>query len=193
MRVSVFIGHGEAVNLEFEDPITVEADDVGAALDLAVEALQRVRRVQLGSMRGREGDVGKDIVLGVIDQGGELRQLWAEVIGDAAPLLLGRPGGVLSEGSADEGADDVTAPLAGMGQGVAHEMDAAALPGGGEHAGGGGLEAPMGVEDDQLDAAQAASGELAQEVGPERFGLRRSDVHAQDLAPAVGVDPDGDD
>ena len=35
--------------------------------------------------------------------------------------------------------------------------------------------------------------QLAQELGPEGLGLRGADVHAEHLAPAVGVDPDGDD
>ena len=48
-------------------------------------------------------------------------------------------------------------------------------------------------EIDQLDAAQAAAAQLAQEVGPEGLGLGRADVHAQHLAPAVGVDADRDD
>jgi hypothetical protein len=80
-----------------------------------------------------------------------------------------------------------------MGQHVAHEVDAAALPGGVEHLGDGRLDALMGVGDDQLDAAQAAPGELAQEGGPEGLGLRRADLHAQHLAPAVAVDADRDD
>jgi hypothetical protein len=47
---------------------------------------------------------------------------------------------------------------------------------------------PWGVGDDKLDAAQAAAGELAKEVGPEGLGLRGTDVHAAHLAAAVGVD-----
>ena len=48
-------------------------------------------------------------------------------------------------------------------------------------------------EIDELDAAQAAPAQLAQELGPEGLGLRGADVHAQHLAPAVGVDADRDD
>ena len=48
-------------------------------------------------------------------------------------------------------------------------------------------------EIDQLDAAQAAAGELAQEGGPEGLGLGGADVHAEHLAPAVAVDADRDD
>lgn len=50
----------------------------------------------------------------------------------------------------------------------------------------------MGVGDDQLDAAQAATGELAQERGPERLCLGGADVHAESLAPAAAVDADRD-
>ena len=55
------------------------------------------------------------------------------------------------------------------------------------------FEALVGIRDDELDAAQATPGELAQEVGPEGLGLRRADRQAQHLAPAVAVDADRDD
>jgi hypothetical protein len=80
-----------------------------------------------------------------------------------------------------------------MGQGVAHEVDAAALPGGGEDLGDGRLDALVGVGDDQLDAAQAAPGEFPKERRPEGLGLRGSDVHAEHLAPAIGIDSNGHD
>src|SRR6476469_4403508 len=51
----------------------------------------------------------------------------------------------------------------------------------------------MGIGDHQLDAAQTASGELAQKLGPEGLGLRRSDIHAEHLAAAVAVDADRND
>jgi len=40
----------------------------GAAFDLAVEPFDRVGRVQLGAVLGREGHVGQDIVFGVIHE-----------------------------------------------------------------------------------------------------------------------------
>ena len=80
-----------------------------------------------------------------------------------------------------------------MGQGVAHDVHAAALPGGVEHLGDRRLEPLVGVGDAEIDASEAAPGELAQEGGPEGLGLGGADVHAQDLAPAVGVDAGGDD
>jgi hypothetical protein len=51
--------------------------------------------------------------------------------------------------------------LPGMGEGVALEVDAAALPGGAKHLRDRSLDAFMGVADDQLDPTQAAAGELA--------------------------------
>jgi hypothetical protein len=44
----------------------------------------------------------------------------------------------------------------------------------------------MGVADDQLDTAESAGLERAQERGPERPVLAVADVEAQDFAPAVG-------
>ncbi len=67
------------------------------------------------------------------------------------------------------------------------------LPGGAEHLGDGRLQSLMCVGDDQLDAAQAAPGQTAQELGPERLGLAVADGHAEHFAPAIGVDGDSDD
>ena len=61
--------------------------------------------------------------------------------------LLGGLGVVLGEGGGDEGGDHPPAVLAGMGQGVAHEVHPAALPGGVQHLGDGGLDALMGIGD----------------------------------------------
>jgi site-specific DNA recombinase len=69
----------------------------------------------------------------------------------------------------------------------------AALPGGVQHLGDGGLQALMGVGDGQLDATQAAAGEAAQELGPEGLRLGGADAHPQHLTPAIVVDTDGDD
>jgi hypothetical protein len=82
---------------------------------------------------------------------------------------------------------------AGVCQDVAHEVHAAALPAGVEHLGDRGLDTLMGIGDHQLDAAQAAARELAQEAGPERLGLGGTDIETQDLPPAVAVDTDRHD
>ena len=54
------------------------------------------------------------------------------------------------------------------------------------------LEALVAIRDDQLDTAQAAPGEAAQEVGPEGLGLAGAAGHAEHLATAIGVDRDRD-
>ena len=51
----------------------------------------------------------------------------------------------------------------------------------------------MGIGDDELDATQPPARQLAQELRPDRLGLRGADLHAQHLAPSVAVDADGDD
>jgi hypothetical protein len=72
-------------------------------------------------------------------------------------------------------------------------MNAAAPPGRVHQVGDRGLDALVSVRDDELDAAQAAPPELAQKLGPERFGLRGANVDAEHLAPAVRVHPDRHD
>lgn len=51
----------------------------------------------------------------------------------------------------------------------------------------------MGIGDDELDASETPSRQFAQKIRPDRLGLGRANLHAQDLAPSVGVDADGDD
>ena len=79
-----------------------------------------------------------------------------------------------------------------MAQGVTEEVDGAALPWGAEHLGDRGLEALVGVGDDQLDAGQAATDQRAQELAPERLGLGRAHIQADDLPLAAGIHPVGD-
>ena len=114
------------------------------------------------------------------------------MVGDQAPLCGGTVGIVLGKRGCDEGGDDAPALPAGMGQQVAHEVDAAPLSSCAEDPGRGGLQALVVVGDHQLHAAQAAPGEAAQEPGPEGLGLGRADRHAEDLAPALVVDRDRD-
>ena len=80
-----------------------DSDDLSATLDLAVEAFERVRAVELCPMLGWETHVGQHIRLGVVHQRCELGQLRPELIGNGAPL----PGGIhriiLREGRGDEG------------------------------------------------------------------------------------------
>jgi hypothetical protein len=65
-----------------------DADDVGAPLDLAVEALDWVDTVQLGTMWSGEGHLGQHIGFSLIPERGELGQLGTRLVGDPAPLAL---------------------------------------------------------------------------------------------------------
>jgi hypothetical protein len=85
--------------------------------------------MDLGPVLLREAHVGEDILLGRVEQGGELGQLGAHLVGDLTPLRIGRVGMVLREGGGDEGRDDAPAAPPSIGQSVAHEGHPAALPG----------------------------------------------------------------
>ena len=137
--------------------------------------------------------VGQDVRFGFVHQPGKLLHFWPELVGDFAPLGSGRLGIILGEGGGDEGRCNSATLAAGMGKRVAHEVHPATLPGGMQHFGDRRLDPFVAVGDRQLDATQATAGELAQEVGPERLGFRRADVHAEHLAAAVAVDADGND
>jgi hypothetical protein len=84
---------------------------------------------------------------------------------------------ILGEGGGNERRDHASAAPAGMGERVAQEMHATALPGGAEHAGERGLDALVGIRDHQLDAGEPAALEPTQEREPEGLGLR-ADRHA---------------
>src|SRR6266536_5274629 len=71
-------------------------------------------------------------------------------------------------------------------------MDAAALPGAAEHLADRLLQAGVGVGDDQLDAAEAALDERAQEAAPEGLRLCLADVEGDHLPVAGLVDAVGE-
>ena len=72
-------------------------------------------------------------------------------------------------------------------------MGAAALPGRpGQGGADRGHQPGVGVAGDQFDPGQAAGGQRPQERQPARAVLGGGDVDAQDLAVALGVDPDRD-
>ncbi|MHC2253526.1 hypothetical protein ACVILK_003218 [Bradyrhizobium embrapense] len=64
-----------------------DANDLGPALDLTVEALERVGRVQLGPVLRREHHIGQRIGLGLIEEAGKLEQLGAELVVGDLPTL----------------------------------------------------------------------------------------------------------
>ncbi len=106
-----------------------DADDFGAAVDLSVQSLDRVGAVQLGTVCRRETHIGEDVGFSLVHELGELSDLGPDVVGHLPPLSSGGLGVILGEGGGDEGGDDAAPLLAGMSEGIAHEVDAAALPG----------------------------------------------------------------
>ena len=102
--------------------------------------------------------VGEDVGLGLVHQSCELVDLGPELVGDAAPLRLGGLGVVLREGGGDEGRDDPASASACVSEGVAHEVHAAALPGGAEHLRDRRLDALVSIGDDELHSSQTAAG-----------------------------------
>jgi hypothetical protein len=117
------------------------ADDIGAPRDLAIQLLDGVRRMQLGSVVLGEGHKGQHIVFGVIPQRGELGHLGPDLVGQGAPLGAGGFCRVPREGGGDEGRDNLPPTLAGMGEGIALDVGAAPLPGGARNLGHSGLDA----------------------------------------------------
>lgn len=80
-----------------------DANDIGAALDLVVETLNRISAVQLGAMLFRERHVGQHVGLGIIHDGGELRHLRQDLVGDGPPLSADGFGCFLGESHDERG------------------------------------------------------------------------------------------
>jgi hypothetical protein len=83
------------------------------------------RSETVGGIGSRPMHVGEDVGLGLVHEG---RELGPELVGDLAPLGLSGVGVVLREGGGREGRDHAPAAFTGMGKGVVHRMNAAALP-----------------------------------------------------------------
>jgi hypothetical protein len=153
----------------------LRADDVGAALDLAGETLDRVRGAQPGPALLREGHAGERVVLvpatidpldrslhaSTVHDRGKLRRLRPDLIGEGAPPGACGLGGVLGEGGGDEGRDRPPPALAGRDQDIPLKMRPAALPGGAQDLADRRLDAFVRVGDRQLHAPQAAASQLA--------------------------------
>ena len=69
---------------------SLSPDDIGPPLDLAVQALDGIRAVQLRPVLLGKGHAGEDALLGPVHEGRELGQLRAHLVRDLAPLRLGR-------------------------------------------------------------------------------------------------------
>ena len=81
-------------------------------------------------MLGGEYHIGEHIGLGVVHQ---CCQLGYPAVGDLAPLSAGYVGIILRERGADPGGNDAALRLAGIGHGIAHELNTAPLPGSAEY------------------------------------------------------------
>jgi hypothetical protein len=107
--------------------------------------------------------------------------------------LAEQPAGLLEAGGAEDGAnrrpDQLLQVLGAVPQRIAEEVHGATLPGAAQHLGDGLLEALVGVGDHQLHARQAAADQAAQELPPERLGLGRTHIQADDLTLAGLVPP----
>src|SRR4051794_38630278 len=113
-------------------------------------------------------------------------------IGDLVPLGEGLGLAVLREDGADHGRDRGALLGRRVAQEVASPVHAAALEAGAKDAPSRRPQALVIVGNDELDAAQAAIGQRAEEPGPEHLGFRGASRDAQNLAAAVGVDADSD-
>jgi hypothetical protein len=126
---------------------------------------------------------GEHVGLGLFEQRGDLRQPGLELGDGVAKSRAGFVAVAGGEDLANDGAQRVVLVLAGMAAKVAEEVHGAALPRRAEHLRQRCLQAGVPVADGQLHPNQAARNEAAQELAPERLGLRGADVEADDFAP----------
>ena len=115
--------------------------------------------MQLGSMLRGEGHVGEHVMLGLVHQPTEFLEPGPQLIGDVSPDLARGLAIGLDEGLADGGGDNRLLRLWHVGQRIAHEVHATALPCRADDPLDGGLQPFVRVRDHELDAAQAASGQ----------------------------------
>jgi hypothetical protein len=171
-----------------EDP-----DDVGAAADLAVQPLQRIRRAQLGPVLGGQRVEGEDVLLGVGEHRRDLGEPIGERVDGLAESLVRLFAGVGVEDRPDQRGQHAVLVLAGVAEAVAEEVHRAALPRRADHPGDRRRQPRVRIADHQLHAGQTARDKRADEVGPERLGLGGTHVQADDLAPAALVHAVRDD
>jgi hypothetical protein len=107
-----------------------DRDDVGAAADFAVEAFDRVVAPDLPPERGAEGGEGEQVGAGLLEQLRGGREALVELGEHALVLLVGLVLVGLVEDRAHECRDGALGGLGHACEQVAHEVRAAALPGG---------------------------------------------------------------
>lgn len=92
----------------------------------------------------------------------------------------------------NRGGDHGVLALGHIGQGIAHEVDAAAQPGGAHDVSDRALEAFVDIGDDQLYAGQAAPAEVFEEVRPEDLDFGRPMCSDAPPPAPLGFDGHGD-
>jgi hypothetical protein len=107
LQLPFVVGFEQHGSDQADDAVLVgkDADDIGAALHFLVQPRQRIDRVKLGAVLGREGHVGEHIGFGIVHEGCKLRPSGAELIGDMPPDLGGAVVVGLDQGVADGGRD----------------------------------------------------------------------------------------
>jgi hypothetical protein len=153
-----------------------DADDVGAAADLAVDPLERVRRAELRPVHQREGVEGEQVLLGFFQERRDFRQWFAQPVERVACELARGVAVVGVEDRPQERGDHPLLVFAHVPERLAEEVDRAALPGAVQGLRDRGLQAGVGVGDDQLRPGQAALDQAAEEALPERLRLALADV-----------------
>src|SRR6266545_543980 len=165
-----------------------DADDVGAAADLAVQALEGVGAPELAPVVDGEAVEGEQVVLASLQHRCDLRQWRLEPrdrITDELARLLAR---LDVEDRPDQRGQHRLLLAAGVPERLAQEMDGAALPWTAEHLRDRILQAFVRVGDDELYAGEAALDQRAEEVPPERLRLALPAVKADHLASTRLVD-----
>jgi len=70
--------------------VGIDANDLRASLDFAIETFDQICRVQLCPVLFWEGHIGEHILFGIIHDGGELWHLRPYLAGDVVPLAACR-------------------------------------------------------------------------------------------------------
>ncbi len=158
-----------------------DADDVGPPFDFGIEPFEGIRRGDLLAVRFGEVHERENIVFCVIEILFELGKFLTELCSDSPPLLMRAFRRFLREYRVDHRDDHLALTLAGVGERVAHEVHAAALPRGCDYFRNRRFESQMRIGNDQLHAAQAATREAAEKLRPERFGFTRTNRKTEDF------------
>ena len=83
---------------------------LASALDLAIQPLERIGRVDLGPVIFGEAHKREHVGFCLVHQGCQLGDLGSDLIGDLAPLATSGFGIFLGKCGGNEGGDDATAP-----------------------------------------------------------------------------------